>query len=446
MLRHALTLLIGALMIGMFFAPVTGYQKSEVQAQDTLVIWTFWQGGDLQVLSSLVRGFNTVEPSIQARLEAIPQADYYARLLAAIKADQPPDVAFLSYDWMRRLAGGGYIVPIAADYNTVSNRLAMNLESWCFRPVERGPGTQVELMGLPLTVVSLGVFAYSPPFFQKYGFRPPPDWENMRDLSGNFKQEQIIPVTLWSPCEYMNWLTNLAVRTLDEREMTDTHNLFRSDEFFNLDVSAANIDNLLGPFTGEAGMAFTNSEESRYIAATLGGEPGADYLFFAFPTISTNQDVEVVDVTMLSRLTKNDIAVRYADKFIDYLTDAPAAQTLAGIGFMVPNQVVDWSLITDPFHQFILNLLVGDAAMPRFLPLACEAVAHRQDEMMFAFEESYYIPYGPQRWSGESYWDCVNRLLTGNQLMVDCLSGVATACQDATDYFQKASEAQCVFW
>lgn len=95
-------------------AGVTASKGEETKAQEPVTL-TYWQHSSAardEMMTELVKQFESENPDIKIKLEFIPEADYSQKLIPALATDTAPDVFQIQSGMVSKLAQAGTIQPL----------------------------------------------------------------------------------------------------------------------------------------------------------------------------------------------------------------------------------------------------------------------------------------------------------------------------------------------
>jgi multiple sugar transport system substrate-binding protein len=121
-MRSVITVVAAVTAIGVLLLSCTEVAAPQPTATPTrsrnerIVIryWDFQQSAlDIQAAQELARQrFESENPDLRVEVEVFPSSEYRQRLLNAISAGNPPDVATIDQIWLAEFASNGWIVPL----------------------------------------------------------------------------------------------------------------------------------------------------------------------------------------------------------------------------------------------------------------------------------------------------------------------------------------------
>jgi multiple sugar transport system substrate-binding protein len=172
-----------AIVLSIILVLVVGLVPSFAQDDVvTIEIWDFQQS-DLDILEAQERAiekFEEIYPNIRVNVTVFPIAEYRDRLLLAVQAGQPPDMATLDQIWMAEFAASGAIIPLD-DYIAEAN----------LNPDDFFPGAwssnvwQGSTWGIPLNNDVWEQMYYNRAMFEAAGLdpdNPPATWAELLEV------------------------------------------------------------------------------------------------------------------------------------------------------------------------------------------------------------------------------------------------------------------------
>ncbi|MCR6489776.1 extracellular solute-binding protein [Amycolatopsis sp. OK19-0408] len=83
-----------------------GTQQAAPEEKAQLTFWTFLDN------TAEVAKWNAKNPAIQVKAENVPAQDYYAKLQAAVKAGNAPDIALVEYQFLPTMVAAGALADL----------------------------------------------------------------------------------------------------------------------------------------------------------------------------------------------------------------------------------------------------------------------------------------------------------------------------------------------
>jgi multiple sugar transport system substrate-binding protein len=144
-------------------AATAGGAIASKKAAINLTFWTFLDN------SKEVAIWNQQHPDIQVTAKQVPSTDYYAKLSAAVKAGNGPDVALVEYQFVPTEIASNTLADIAS-YG--ASAVKSKFPSWVWNQISPD-GTHV--YGIPQDVAPMGLY-YRSDVFAKYHIAVPKTW------------------------------------------------------------------------------------------------------------------------------------------------------------------------------------------------------------------------------------------------------------------------------
>jgi ABC-type glycerol-3-phosphate transport system substrate-binding protein len=144
---------------------------SNGEVKKTLRLATNLPPSEFALLEQIVEQFRTSRPSIDVRLENLPERDAYARLKRAAQLGEAPDIMLLDNDRVSEFAALGYLQPV--DSLLTTDLQAQQMEQAFARVKWNG-----YLWGVPKDI-DLYVIAYNAARLGEWGAAPPASSEDL---------------------------------------------------------------------------------------------------------------------------------------------------------------------------------------------------------------------------------------------------------------------------
>ncbi|MFD9741257.1 ABC transporter substrate-binding protein [Umezawaea sp. NPDC059074] len=158
--RHRLLAVAAAALLGLVAACGTTAEKTTGPAE--LTFWTFLDN------SAEVGMWNQDHPDVRVKAEKVPAQDYYAKLQAAVKAGNAPDVALVEYQFVPSMIACGCLADLKGK---VRDDLGDHFPEWVWNQVAQQGG----VYGVPQDIAPMGLF-YRTDVFAQYGLKVPVTW------------------------------------------------------------------------------------------------------------------------------------------------------------------------------------------------------------------------------------------------------------------------------
>ncbi|MGI5500076.1 ABC transporter substrate-binding protein [Lentzea sp. CA-135723] len=144
-----------------------GTGSTQTSGPVELTFWTFLDN------SAEVAIWNERNPDTTIKAEKVPAQDYYAKLQAAVKAGNAPDVALVEYQFVPSMIACGCLADLTGK---VGEGLRDRFPEWVWNQVFQ----QGKLYGVPQDIAPMGLF-YRTDVFTQYGLTVPKTWDEYRE-------------------------------------------------------------------------------------------------------------------------------------------------------------------------------------------------------------------------------------------------------------------------
>ena len=143
----------------------------------TIQFWNYWDGGNGQALSTLVKEFNKKNPGIIVKPVTFPWGDLLPKLQSAIASGTTPALAATDIAWMANMNRSGKLVDLGKALGSIKKATGNIYPSLLTYGKYKGI-----LQSLPASTNNLSLF-YNKDLFRKAGLnpnKPPKTWTEMR--------------------------------------------------------------------------------------------------------------------------------------------------------------------------------------------------------------------------------------------------------------------------
>ncbi|HSJ86654.1 MAG TPA: sugar ABC transporter substrate-binding protein [Anaerolineales bacterium] len=220
----------------------TGAPTTAPSGEKVTITLATWAGADeAKELQGVIDKVNAEATDFQIVHQAIP-SDYYTKVQTMIAGNTPPDLMWLSQEFVANYADNGAIMDITDQVAGLSDMPAAKLDDYY-------PGSiavakyQDRLYGLPWIAQPV-VLYYNPDMFEKAGISPPDEswtWDTfkdaakkltLKDASGNITQYGTT-FSGWPPIQMFIWQAGGEVITPDLKSSPiDTPEAIQGAQFY----------------------------------------------------------------------------------------------------------------------------------------------------------------------------------------------------------------------
>lgn len=155
----------------------TGSATAVTKKPVTIQFWNYWDGGNGQALSTLVKEFNKKNPGIIVKPVTFPWGDLLPKLQSAIASGTTPALAATDIAWMANMNRSGKLVDLGKALGSIKKATGNIYPSLLTYGLYKG-----KLQSLPASTNNLSLF-YNKDLFRKAGLnpnKPPKTWAEMR--------------------------------------------------------------------------------------------------------------------------------------------------------------------------------------------------------------------------------------------------------------------------
>lgn len=172
----------------------------------TLAFWHGLTGGDGPIMKKLCDKFTQEHPNVKITTTAIPWADYYQKLPAAVSNGKGPDVGIMHVDNLATNAARNVVQPL----DDVAKALGLTEDD--FSPVVWQAGVYKDVRyGIPLDMHPAGLY-WNKTVFEKAGVdpeTPPTDLDSFMDVLDKAKSKNI--QGFWVSPAGASWLLSQSI-------------------------------------------------------------------------------------------------------------------------------------------------------------------------------------------------------------------------------------------
>jgi alpha-glucoside transport system substrate-binding protein len=329
----------------------------------TITIFSLWGGSEQEAFQKVLTQF-TKDTGIKTKYESA--RDFLPVIRTRLAADNPPQMAIIPRPgFVAELANDGVLVSLD-DLGLDADKINENYsDTWT-----KLTTIDDTVWGVVAKANSKSTVWYKPNSFQENGFEIPKTWNDLLEITKQYKAKGKTPWAAGAQGDDNSWtLTDWFEQIYARQAGPDKYTqLFETGEvpfndqsvkdalnemlkIVNDQYMAGGIDTVLGiAFTDSIGRVFGKNPKAEmlYEGGFVGGiaigetnqslKPGEDIDFFEFPPINPDQNVDVVgggDVAA-AFVNNEDVA-----KLMDYLATPDAGRIWVSTGAIAsPNEAV----------------------------------------------------------------------------------------------------------
>ncbi|WP_447007274.1 ABC transporter substrate-binding protein [Saccharothrix isguenensis] len=159
--RHRLAVAAATALLA--FTAACGTAAEESNGPVELTFWTFLDN------SAEVEIWNSKNPDTRVKAEKVPAQDYYAKLQAAVKAGNAPDIALVEYQFVPSMIACDCLADLTGK---VGRDLGERFPDWVWNQVNQ----QGKVYGVPQDIAPMALF-YRTDVFTEHDLTVPKTWD-----------------------------------------------------------------------------------------------------------------------------------------------------------------------------------------------------------------------------------------------------------------------------
>ncbi|RLE76057.1 MAG: hypothetical protein DRJ44_04720 [Thermoprotei archaeon] len=378
-------ILLAAIILVAIIAAVYFYMPKPVELEKEVVVYGIWAEAEGE---NFQKALDIFEEKTGVTVNYIPQSDIRTAIMTEFASGEVQfDIAIIPWAGLiKELARTGHIEDITPILKEEG------LEEKLFKDLLEIVKVDGKYYGIPIKMSVKTLLWYNPKVFEKYGLKPPTNWDEFLGVCETLKNNGVQPLaaggkTKWTLTEYMEAFLfgmhgpQLTFDLIEHKvEWTDPKvketfalmaDLIKKGYWGEHPEAEEGVPQFTRLGNGEVGMWLILSATNVFMSQYFGFTPGEDYDVIPWPNPNPNVPKTVAANADYVIIAKKAPHPNAAKKLAAWLGGAEYQEAMVRMkGYLAPNKDVPLNAY-DPIDSKVINILNNADAIVPDLDDAC---------------------------------------------------------------------------